>query len=396
VTGGVDTHKDTHTAAVLDATGRLLGHRQFPTTPAGYGLLLAWLRSHGELDKVGIDPVMAHWPRAGAPVEVRRSGRGDMAADGSTRAVMTALGANVGIGVAKFIAAAITGSASMLAEGVHSVADSGNQVLLLIGGRHARQAPSALHQFGYARVRYLYAFLVAIVLFTLGGLYALYEGYHKLTDPHPLSSPLIAVVVLLIAFVLEGYALRTAVREANRTRGTRSWLQFVRRARAPELPVLLLEDSGALVGLSLALLGVGLSVLTGNGAFDGIATLCIGVLLAAIAVLLARETTSLIIGEAAVPEQANKIYAALQSTPGVEQVIHLRTVHLGPDDLLVAGKIGIAADADGEDIAATINDAEARVRQVVPSARIIYLEPDIYQPDDNTVEQPVRPPNASP
>ena len=315
-----------------------------------------------------------------------------MAADGSTRAVMTALGANVGIGVAKFIAAAITGSASMLAEGVHSVADSGNQVLLLIGGRHARQAPSALHQFGYARVRYLYAFLVAIVLFTLGGLYALYEGYHKLTEPHPLSSPLIAVVVLLIALVLEGYALRTAVREANRTRGTRSWLQFVRRARAPELPVLLLEDSGALVGLSLALLGVGLSVLTGNGVFDGIATLCIGVLLAAIAVLLARETTSLIIGEAAVPEQANKIYAALQSAPGVEQVIHLRTVHLGPDDLLVAGKIGIAADADGEDIASTINDAEARVRQVVPSARIIYLEPDIYQPDDNTVEQPVRPP----
>jgi divalent metal cation (Fe/Co/Zn/Cd) transporter len=233
---------------------------------------------------------------------------------------------------------------------------------------------------------------VAIVLFTLGGLYALYEGYQKLTEPHPLSSPLIAVVVLLIAFVLEGYALRTAVREANRTRGTRSWLQFVRRARAPELPVLLLEDSGALVGLSLALLGVGLSVLTGNGVFDGIATLCIGVLLAAIAVLLARETTSLIIGEAAVPEQANKIYAALQSAPGVQQVIHLRTVHLGPDDLLVAGKIGIAADADGEDIAATINDAEARVRQVVPSARIIYLEPDIYQPDDNTVEQPVRPP----
>jgi cation diffusion facilitator family transporter len=315
-----------------------------------------------------------------------------MSTDHSARAVLTALGANLGVAAAKFVAVAITGSASMLAEGVHSVADSGNQVLLLIGGRRSRQAPSELHPFGYARQRYIYAFLVAVVLFTLGGLYALYEGYQKLTDPHPLSSPLIAVVVLLIAFVLEGYALRTAVREANRTRGTRSWLQFVRRARAPELPVLLLEDSGALVGLSLALLGVGLSVLTGNGVFDGIATLCIGVLLAAIAVLLARETTSLIIGEAAVPEQANKIYAALQSAPGVQQVIHLRTVHLGPDDLLVAGKIGIAADADGEDIAATINDAEARVRQVVPSARIIYLEPDIYQPDDNTVEQPVRPP----
>jgi cation diffusion facilitator family transporter len=304
-----------------------------------------------------------------------------MATDGGTRAVLTALVANMGIAVAKFVAAAITGSASMLAEGVHSVADSGNQVLLLVGGRRARQAPSALHQFGYSRVRYLYAFLVAVVLFTLGGLYALYEGYHKLTDPYPLSSPLVAVAVLLIAMVLEGYALRTAVREANRTRGRRTWLQFVRRARAPELPVILLEDSGALVGLTLALLGVGLTVLTGNGVFDGIATVCIGILLASIAVLLARETTSLLIGEAAVPEQAQKIHEALLSTPGVDQVIHLRTVHLGPDELLVAGKIGVSTEADGEDIAATINEAEARVRKAVPSARIIYLEPDIYRAD---------------
>src|SRR3954466_3931205 len=203
-----------------------------------------------------------------------------MAADGSARAVVTALGANLVVAVAKFIAAAITGSASMLAEGVHSVADSGNQVLLLIGGRQARQAPSALHPFGYARARYIYAFLVSIVLFTLGGLYALYEGYHKVIDPHPLSSPTVAIVVLLVAMVLEGYALRAAVREANRTRGARNWLQFVRRARAPELPVLLLEDSGALVGLTVALLGVGLSVVSGNATFDGVATLCIGVLLA--------------------------------------------------------------------------------------------------------------------
>jgi cation diffusion facilitator family transporter len=307
-----------------------------------------------------------------------------MAADGGTRAVVTALGANLGVAVAKFVAAATTGSASMLAEGVHSVADSGNQVLLLIGGRRARQGPSALHQFGYARERYIYAFLVAIVLFVLGGLYALYEGYHKVVDPRPLTSPLGAVAVLLIAMVLEGYALRTAVREANRTRGARGWLQFVRRARAPELPVLLLEDSGALVGLTLALLGVGLSVLTGNGVFDGVATLCIGGLLVTIAVLLARETTSLLIGESAVPEQINKIYAALLSTPGVDQVIHLRTVHLGPDELLVAGKIGVSSDADGQDIAATIDDAEARVRRVLPTARIIYLEPDIYRPEPTT------------
>jgi len=304
-----------------------------------------------------------------------------MSADNSARVVLTALGANLGVAAAKFVAAAITGSVSMLAEGVHSVADSGNQVLLLIGGRRSRQAPSALHPFGYARQRYIYAFLVAVVLFTLGGLYALYEGYHKVLDPHPLSSPLVAVAVLVIAMVLEGYALRTAVREANRTRGTRGWMHFVRRARAPELPVLLLEDSGALVGLTFALLGVGLTVLTGNGIFDGIASLCIGVLLATIAVLLARETTSLLIGEAAVPEQINKIHTALLGAPGVDRVIHLRTVHLGPDELLVAAKIAVSSQSDGADIASTIDDAEARVRDVLPSARIIYLEPDIYRQD---------------
>jgi cation diffusion facilitator family transporter len=307
-----------------------------------------------------------------------------MAAEGNTRAVITALGANLGIAVAKFVAATITGSASMLAEGVHSVADSGNQLLLLIGGKRARQAPSALHPFGYARARYLYAFLVAIVLFTLGGLYALYEGYQKIINPHPLTSPVVAVAVLLIAMALEGYALRTAVREANRSRGGRGWLQFVRRARAPELPVILLEDTAALVGLVLAVCGVGLTVVTGSGVFDGIATLGIGLLLATIAVLLARETTSLLIGEAALPEQINKIHAALSATPGIEHVIHLRTVHLGPDDLLVAVKIGVSADADGEDIATTIDDAEAHIRAALPIARIIYVEPDLYRPRSAT------------
>jgi len=312
-----------------------------------------------------------------------------MAAEGSARAVVTALGANLGIAAAKFVAAGITGSTSMLAEGVHSVADSGNQVLLLIGGKRARQAPSALHPFGYARARYIYAFLVAIVLFTLGGLYALYEGYHKIADPHPLTSPLVAVVVLVIAMALEGYALRTAVREANRTRGARDWLQFVRRTRSPELPVLLLEDSGALVGLTFALLGVGLSVLTGNGIYDGVASLCIGLLLTLIAILLAREITSLLIGEAALPEQVNRIHAAILATPGVEQVIHLRTVHLGPDDLLVAAKIGVAADVDAEEVAATIDTAEARIRQALPIARIIYLEPDIYRSDSSQPRHPL-------
>jgi cation diffusion facilitator family transporter len=278
---------------------------------------------------------------------------------------------------------------------VHSVADSADQVLLLIGGRRTRRPASVLHPFGYARERYVYAFLVAIILFSLGGLYAVYEGYHKIIDPHPLESPLVAVIVLFIAAGLEGYALRTAVGEANRTRGKRDWLAFIRRTRNPELPVVLLEDPGALLGLLLALVGVGLSVLTGNGVFDGISTLAIGLLLVTIAVLLAVETKSLIIGESAVPEQLDAIQQALLGAPGVDRVIHLRTMHLGPDELLLAAKIGVDPDEGARDIAATIDDAEARVRAVVPTAKVIYLRPDIYRPGATTAASRRRVP-ASP
>jgi len=307
-----------------------------------------------------------------------------VATEGSTRAVVTALGANLGIAVSKFVAATITGSASMLAESVHSLADSANQALLLIGGRRARRAATDLHPFGFARERYIYAFLVAIVLFSVGGLYALYEGWRKVTDPHELSSPLVAVVVLVIALALEGYALRTAAREANKVRGTDSWWQFVRHARAPELPVILLEDTGALTGLLLALFGVGLSVLTGNGVFDGIATLGIGALLVAIAIVLAIEIKSLLVGESANPRQVQAIHTALLAQPGVDRVIHLRTMHLGPTELLVTAKIGVHADDDAADIATVIDGAEARIRQAVPTAKLIYLEPDIYQPSRPT------------
>ncbi|GAB2934215.1 cation diffusion facilitator family transporter [Micromonospora polyrhachis] len=312
-----------------------------------------------------------------------------MAAEGSTKAVLTALIANLGIAISKFVAAGITGSASMLAEGVHSVADSTNQALLLVGGKRARRAPSALHPFGYARERYIYAFIVAIILFTIGGLYALYEGYHKISDPHELTSPLIAVVVLLIAIGLESYALRTAVQEANKIRGDRGWVSFIRHARSPELPVILLEDAGALLGLVFALAGVGLSVLTGNAIFDGIGTLCIGVLLVTIAVVLAIEIKSLLIGESALPEEVTAIHSALLATPGVGRVIHLRTLHLGPDELLVAGKIAIDAQQSGADIAAVIDDAEARLRQALPITSIVYLEPDIYRrPASSSVGSP--------
>ena len=303
-----------------------------------------------------------------------------MAVDGGTRAVVTALLANLGIAISKFVAALITGSSAMLAESVHSVADSGNQALLLLGGRRARRVASTLHPFGYGRERYIYAFLVAIVLFTLGGLYALYEGWHKMTDPHPLTSPMIAVGVLVVAIGLEAFALRTAVRESNKVRAGRSWIRFVRDARSPELPVILLEDTGAITGLLLALSGVGLTVLTGNAVFDGLGTLAIGLVLVAIAVVLAVETKSLLVGESATPEQVAEIHAALLAEPGIDRIIHLRTVHLGPDELLVAAKVGVEPGDGAADISQAINGAEARIREIVPAAKVIYLEPDLYRP----------------
>jgi cation diffusion facilitator family transporter len=303
-----------------------------------------------------------------------------MAAEADTKAVVTALGANLAIAVSKFVAAAITGSSSMLAEAVHSVADSANQVLLLVGGRRARRGVSDAHPFGYARERYIYAFLVSIVLFTLGGLYALYEGYQKILHPHELTSPLVAIVVLVVSIALEGYALRTAVGIANRTRGRRSWLDFIRHAKAPEVPTILLEDSGAVTGLTLALLGVGLTLLTGNGIYDGIATLAIGGLLVLIAVTLAVETKSLLLGESASAEHLAEIRSALLAEPLFDQVIHLRAVHLGPDELLVAAKVGVDRDDDAEQISNAIDSAEARIRAALPIARFIFIEPDLYRP----------------
>lgn len=304
-----------------------------------------------------------------------------MAAEGgSTRAVLTALAANLGIAVSKGVAAAITGSSSMLAEAVHSLADTTNQALLLIGGRRAKKAADEQHPFGYARERYIYAFIVSIVLFSLGGLFALYEGYHKVRHPEDLDSPLVAVIVLVIAIGLEGYALYTAAKSANETRGNRSWWQFIRHAKAPELPTILLEDAGAVTGLVVALLGVGLTVLTGNAMYDGISTLVIGVLLVAIAAILAMETKSLLVGEAASKANIAKIKASLLDEPLFDRVVHLRTMHLGPDELLVAVKVTVAEGTLAETISEATNNAEARIRAAVPIATLIFVEPDIYQP----------------
>jgi len=299
-----------------------------------------------------------------------------MSTGGGTKAIVAALGANLGIAVIKFVAFAITGSSSMLAEGVHSVVDSGNQGLLLRGGRSARRGATPEHPFGYGRDRYVYGFLVALMLFSAGGLFALYEGVEKIRHPHHLDNPVVAIVVLLVAVGLEGFSLRTAVTEARTLKGDESWIGFVRHAKNPDLPVVLLEDVAALTGLVLALVGVGLAELTGQPRWDGIGTCAIGLLLVTVAVVLVIETKSLLVGEAAAPDALARIEAGLVG-PGVERVIHLRTMHLGPDELLVGAKLAMPAGATLPEVARAIDEAEQRVRTAVPAARVIYLEPDL-------------------
>ncbi len=299
-----------------------------------------------------------------------------MSSDGGGRAIVAALGANLGIALIKFIAFAITGSSSMLAEGVHSVVDSGNQGLLMRGARSAQRKADAEHPFGYGRDRFVYAFLVGLMLFSAGGLFALYEGVAKIRHPHHLESPIVAVAVLLVAVGLEGFSLRTAVHESREHKGNDSWFGFIRHAKVPELPAVLLEDVAALTGLSLALVGVGLVELSGDPVWDGIATCAIGVLLIAVAVVLVIETKSLLLGESAVPVAVRAIESALLGD-GVERVIHLRTMHLGPEELLVGAKVAMPAAATLTEVATAIDAAEARVRAAVPSARVIYLEPDL-------------------
>jgi cation diffusion facilitator family transporter len=292
--------------------------------------------------------------------------------------VLAALGANLGIAVTKLAAFVITGSASMLAESVHSLADSGNQALLLLGRSRARRAQTEEHPFGFGRERYFYAFVVAVVLFTVGALFSLYEGVHKIISPEEIRQPAVAFAVLGIAMVLESFSLRTAVRESNEVRGQIGWTAFIRRAKAPELPAILLEDLAALTGLVFATAGVALATITGNGKWDGAGSLAIGVLLGVVAAVLAVEMKSLLIGESASAEVERAIVTALENGPEVRRVIHLRTLHIGPESLLVAAKIAISGADSAALVAAGIDDAERRVRTAVPIAETIYLEPDIY------------------
>ncbi len=312
-----------------------------------------------------------------------------MSGGSGSRAVIAALGANLGIALIKFVAFAITASTSMLAEGVHSLVDSGNQVLLLIGGKRSRRQATAEHPFGYGRDRYVYGFLVALMLFSAGGLFALYEGIDKILHPHPLESPIVAFAVLALAIILESFSLRTAVHESRPLKGSSSWPQFIRRAKVPELPVVLLEDVAALVGLVLALFGVTMATVTDNGVWDGIGTVCIGALLITVAVILVVETKSLLLGESASPAMVDAIATNLVG-PGVEHIIHLRTMHLGPEELLIGAKLAMSPSATLADAARAINDAEQRVRAAVPSARVIYLEPDVDRDSADSAVDDVR------
>jgi cation diffusion facilitator family transporter len=297
--------------------------------------------------------------------------------EGGSKAIVAALGANLAIAAAKLVGFVVTSSSSMLAEAVHSFADSGNQVLLLVGGKRAQRDADERHPFGYGRDRYFYAFVVALVLFSLGSLFALYEGVQKIRHPHHLDSAVVAIAILVFAIIAESFSFRTAISEALPLKGSVSWGEYIRRAKSPELPVVLLEDFAALIGLVLALLGVGLTLLTDNPVWDGIGTLSIGLLLGAVAIVLAVAMKSLLIGEAASHESVEAIRTALVDGTTVLRVIHLKTMHLGPDELLVAAKIAVAPGLALPAIAQAIDDAEVRVRAVEPLARQLYLEPDL-------------------
>jgi cation diffusion facilitator family transporter len=289
--------------------------------------------------------------------------------------------ANAGIALAKFVAYVVTGSASMLAESIHSVADTANQGLLLLGGKRARRIADDRHQFGYGRERYFWSFVVAMVLFTLGGLFSIYEGVSKIRDPHELTSIGWALGVLVVAIVLETFSFRTAIHEAREVKGGRTWWRYIRSSRSPELPVVLLEDAGALFGLLLALTGVGLAALTGNEIWDAVGTLCIGALLLVIAGFLTIEMKSLLIGEAATSTDVEAIRKAVEGCPDVVRVIDLKTQHIGPEELLVAGKLEFTSTLSTPQLAAAIDVTETSIREAVPLAGRIYIEPDVWRSD---------------
>jgi cation diffusion facilitator family transporter len=302
-----------------------------------------------------------------------------MSSSGGRRAIIAAFLANLGIAVAKFIGFLLTGASSMLSEAIHSVADTGNQGLLLLGRHRAGRDPDEQHPFGYGRERFFWAFVVAVVLFTLGSVFAIYEGIHKIQHPEELSNPAVAIVILGVAIVLESLSLRTAIHESLPLRGDASWWSFIRSSKVPELPVVLLEDCGALVGLGVALVAIVLSLVTGDSVYDGIGSVVIGAILGVIAIVLCVEMKSLLIGESATPADRRAIEEAVRTTPGVVRLIHARTEHLGPEEVLLAAKVEFAGGMTVPELAAAVDRVEASVRSAVPAVGLIYVEPDLYR-----------------
>jgi cation diffusion facilitator family transporter len=311
-----------------------------------------------------------------------------MSTGGSTRVVIAAFLANLGIAIAKFVGFVFTRSSSMLAESIHSVADTGNQALLLLGNRLSKRKPDEEFQFGFARENYFWSFVVAMILFSLGSLFALFEGIEKLRHPHELENVGWAFAILLLGVILEGSSFATAVRTSIPLKGERSWWRFIRASRVAQLTVVLLEDFGALIGLGLALLAVTISTITGDPMWDALGTIGIGLLLGAIAIVLAVEMKGLLIGESALPDDYDKIRRAMLDSPDVVDVIHLRTQHFGPEQLLVGAKIVFSRDLSVAQLADAINEVERRVREVVPIARPMYIEPDIIRDVEPQVGDP--------
>jgi len=310
-------------------------------------------------------------------------------------AVITALAANVFVALAKFAAAAITGSSALIAESLHSLADSVNEVLLLIGARRSKRPADLRHPFGHARYRYVYAFVVSLTVFWIGGVLAVVQGVSQLAAHSSLVDPRWAFAVLAVAAGLEGWSLRTGIRAARPAKGGRTWWQLLQVTKAPEIIVVLLEDLGALVGLCIALLGVTLATLTGQGEWDAIAAIAIGVLLMSIGLVVNRETQSLLIGEAAAVDVVAAIRQAIGSTEGVEAVIDLRTIHVGPDDLVIAAGIVVDPSENAINITRAIAEAGARARRVAPFRTVIYIEPRLPNGEPSAGGEPTERPDES-
>ena len=298
--------------------------------------------------------------------------------EGSRKAIIAAFFANLGIAVSKFVGFLITGSAGLAAEAVHSFADTGNQGLLMLGAKRSVKARDEEHPFGHERERYFWAFIVALVLFSMGGLFALYEGIHKFRNPHETDNMGIAVGILIVAILLESYSLRTAVKETAHVKPPhQSYWQFIRTAKQPELPTVLLEDVAAETGLFLALAGVLLAHYTHEPRWDAVGSIAIGVLLVVVAFILGAEMKGLLIGETALPETRIALAKALRGHQHIQEVIYLHTEHLGPDALLVAAKAIFDPALSSADVSRSIDEAEAAMRAAVPSARFIFIEPNI-------------------